>query len=411
MIRHLAFFETIGTLDETSYEGASAFAGLAVLRVVDRMLEEREGASPRDWTEVHSGRRNVEAMRPGDPARGILLRILDRLVSEPKLSNELGSDMLSYGRVLDVEARWPLAADVFQSITDSFSEREYPQLVIEASTALGAAYRNAGDWDASAAGYSRAEHLAAASGDAELGLIARIGMATSHMVRGNLPAAEAEIEDVLREAERGRSDNVTAIALHARASVAHSRGDYSQAVHFGYRSLELTTNPGSRDRIVADLAAAYAGLGMIDVARNAYSIVALTSPYQSVRWQATLNLMELSVEEADAAAFGRLVTELAPAPLDPRHRAFFLLLLARGARRFHRDDFASRFETAREYATAHGLHQLAFEAEAGLERTDAPLRYTTLFAIDSVPDPELVRIAEALQHLRNSVPAGSAAST
>ncbi|MGH9422075.1 MAG: tetratricopeptide repeat protein, partial [Thermoanaerobaculia bacterium] len=370
MIRHLAFFETIGTLDETSYERVSAFAGLGVLRVVDRILEDRADANPGEWAEVHSSRRNVEAMRDGDPARGILLRILDRAVSEPKLSNELGSDMLSYGRVLDLEARWPLAADVFQSVADSFPEREFTQLVIEASTALGAASRNAGNWDASATGYSRAEHLAASSGDVELGLIARIGMATSHMVRGNLPAAEAEIEEVLREAERNRSEKVTAIALHARASVAHSRGDYGQAVHFGYRSLELTTNPGSRDRIVADLAAAYAGLGMRDVARNAYSIVALTSPYQSVRWQATLNLMELSIEDGDVGAFDGYVTELGSAALDPRLRSFFLLLQARGSRRFDRGDFAARFETAREYAAAHGLHQLAFESESGLDSSE-----------------------------------------
>lgn len=409
MIRHFAFFETIGMLDETSHERVSAFAGLGVLRVIDRIVEDAGSASPRDWAETRASRRNVEALKPGDPARAILLRILDRVTTEPKLSNELGSEMLSYGRALDIEARWSLAADVFQSVAGSFPELECPQLVIEASTALGAAARNAGDWDKSAEGYARAEHLAAVTGETELGLIARIGMATSHMVRGNLPAAEAEIEDVLREAEAIRSEKVTGIALHARASVAHSRGDYSQAVHFGYRSLELTTNPGARDRIVADLAAAYAGLGMRDVARDAYSIVAMTSPYQSVRWQAALNLMELSVEDGDAAAFDAHVTELERSALDPRLRSFFLLLQARGARRFGRDDFPKRFEAAREYAAAHGLHQLAYESEAAMESSEAPLGYTTLFAVDYVPSPELARIAEALQHLRNSIPAGSEA--
>jgi tetratricopeptide (TPR) repeat protein len=413
MIRHVAFFETIGMLDETSYERASAFAGLGVLRVVDRILEERDKAAPLEWTELHSSRKNVEAMRPGDPSRGILLRILDRAVSAPELSSDLGADLVSYGRALDVEARWLLAADVFQSVANEFSEREFPQLVIEASTALGAAARNAGDWESSAKGYARAEHLAAVSGNDDLGLIAKIGMATSNMVRGNLPAAEAEIEEVLRQAGDRRSEKVTAIALHARASVAHSRGDYGQAVHFGFRSLELTTNPGSRDRIIADLAAAYAGLGMRDVARDAYSIVAMTSPYQSVRWQAELNLMELSIDDGDAAAFDRYAMQLSAASLDPRLRAFFLLVEAKGSREFDRDDFAARFETAREYAAAHGLHQLAFEAETALSsrsRAKMPLSYTTLFAVDSAPDPELARIAEALQHLRNSLPPNAAAT-
>jgi tetratricopeptide (TPR) repeat protein len=408
MIRHVAFFETIGMLDEKSYERASAFAGLGVLRIIDRVLEERDAARPLEWAELHSSRRNAESLRPGDAVRGILLRILDRLVTEPQLSRDLGSDMLSYGRALDLEARWTLAVDVFQSVADSFPEHDFPEIVIESSTALGAAARNAGDWETSAAGYARAEHLAAAYGNDELASIARIGIATSHMVRGNLPAAEAEIEEVLREAENRGNEKLMAIALHARASVAHSRGDYAQAVHFGYRSLELSTNPGSRDRIVADLAAAYAGLGMRDVARDAYSIVVMTSPYQSVRWQAELNLMELSIEDGDVTEFDRYVMELEPAPLDPRLRSYFLLLEAKGSRQFSRDDFAARFETAREYATAHGLHQLAFESETALEPgPEMPLSYTTLFAVE--PDPEITRVAEALQHLRNSVPASSAA--
>jgi tetratricopeptide (TPR) repeat protein len=410
MIRHFAFFESIGTLDEKSPERISAFAGLGVLRVLDRVVEEGREAAPERWAELDATRRNVEAMRVGDPARAILLRILDRVLNEPRLSHDLGSDLLSYGRALDLEARWPVAADVFKSVADWFPEREYPRLVIEASTALGAAARNAADWKTSAAGYARAEHLAAASGDQELGLIARIGMATSHMVRGNLPAAEAEIEEILHDAETRGSERATAVALHARASVAHSRGDYSQAVHFGYRSLELTTNPAARDRIVADLAAAYAGLGMREVAHDAYSIVAMTSPHQSVRWQAALNLMELSIDEADETAFNRYVADLESATLDPRLRAYFLLLEARASRRFGRDDFPARFETAREYAATHRLHQLAFESEAALEeKSEAPLGYTTLFAVDFRPSPELARVAEALQHLRNSIPAGSAA--
>lgn len=401
MIRHFPFFEAIGTLDEKSPERMSAFAGLGVLRVVDRVIEEGDEATPGEWTELHSTRKTVEAMAVGDPARAILLRILEGVATEETLSHDIGLNLLTYGRALDLEARWPLAVDVFQSVADSFSERQHFRIVIEASTALGAAARNAGDWEASTAGYTRAEHLAVASGEKELELIARIGMATSHMVRGNLPAAETEIDEILREAQTRGIERATAVALHARASVAHSRGDYGQAVHFGYRSLELTTNPAARDRIVADLAAAYAGLGMTEVARDAYSIVAMTSPHQSVRWQAALNLMELSIDEGDENAFNGYATGLESEALDPRLRAYFLLLEARASRRFGRADSPGRFETAREYAATHLLHQIAFESEAALEeKSEAPLGYTTLFAVDSTPSPELARIAEALQHLR-----------
>lgn len=102
------------------------------------------------------------------------------------------------------------------------------------------------------------------------------------------------MHDVVGEARAHNLQQVEALVVHAQASVAHSRGDYQRAVHLACRSLELTTNKTSRERFLGDTAAAYAGLGMRDTARDGYSIVAMTSPHQWVRWQATLD----SVDEA-----------------------------------------------------------------------------------------------------------------
>jgi tetratricopeptide (TPR) repeat protein len=302
---------------------------------------------------------------------------------------------------LDLEGRWPLAADVFQSVADIFPDRKYPRIVIEASTALGAAARNSGDWVTSSRAYARAEHLAHTIRDDELALVAQIGMAGSQMVQGNLPAADADLSVILGEADRLSLPVVRALALHSRASVAHLRGDYQQAIHLAYRSLELTTNATARERVLADIAAAYAGLGMKKTARDGYSIVAMTSPHQWVRWQATLNLIELCVEEGDEPAFNSYMQQLDLSALDPRLRAYALFFQAMGTRRFGTGDFTAQLECARDYAEQNRLHQIAFQIQ---DVMDEPLPLSTIDAPISGPNvplsDELTRIAEELGHLR-----------
>jgi tetratricopeptide (TPR) repeat protein len=252
----------------------------------------------------------------------------------------------------------------------------------------------------SARGYAQAEHLSESIGYKVGTLTAQVGLANSHMIRGNLPAAQEELDRVLEEAEAEGLEPVRGLALHASASVAHSRGDYQRAVHLAYRSLELTTNPSARDRIMADIAAAYAGLGMRDTARDGYSIVAMTSPHQWVRWQATLNMMELAIQEGDESSFDGYVEQMKSASLDPKLRAYYLYFMALGSMRFHRQNAQALFDEAIRFAEDHQLNQIAFEIEA--ERTKEAISNPP--AIE--PTGELRQIAEVLEHLRESVSAG-----
>jgi tetratricopeptide (TPR) repeat protein len=398
MIRHHAFFETLGDLEEKSQEWNSVFAGLSVLRLVDRFIIDEERPI-RPSPELDTSRASVQAVDTGNPARAILSRIIDVVEHHTGINEELGKDLVSYGRVLDLRARWNLAVDVFQTIIRSFSPREHARIIIEAATALGAAARNIGDWDTSDSAYTQAEHLSERIGDRALRLKANVGMAGSHMVRGNLPAAEAELDEVRAEAHEYNLQDVEAIALHASASVAHSKSDYTQAIHLAYRSLELTTHGSARDRLLADIGAAYAGLGMRDAARDAYTIVVLTSPHQWVRWQASLNLIELAITEGDRVSYERQLQTLDGATFDPKLRAYFLYFQALGAQRFGLGDPEQKFSEAQAFAEVHRLNQLAFEIESA--RKTIPVA-----AIPSAePSDELLRIAEALEHLRHEASA------
>jgi hypothetical protein len=393
MIKHHAFFEALGSMQEKSPEWNASFAGLSVLRLLDRLAEVRELAELPGGHEEYASRRAVESVAEGDPARAILLRILDRLRDHFALSDETGSDLISYGRALDLSARWSLAADVFETVANAFSERTSPHLVIEASTLLGAAARNTGDWETSGRAYVRAEHLAESTGDRAGALTAQVGIANNDTFRGDLQTADESLASIITNANALKLEKVEAIALHARAHAAHLKGEHQRTVHLAYRSLELTTNPGGRERLLADIAAAYSDLGMKEPARHGYSIVAITSPHQSVRWQCELNLMKLAADENDEKTFDEYVAKLESAAMGPRLMTYFMFYRAMGSKRFNRLDARSMFEEAQRFASNNRLHQLAFEIEAEMSK---PPRYG-----DLEPTPELTRIAEVLEHLHD----------
>ncbi|HVF39754.1 MAG TPA: hypothetical protein VM939_07630 [Gemmatimonadaceae bacterium] len=403
MLRHHVFFETLGSLREDDPAWRSTLAGLAVLRLIDHVADARSSGQQHDWPMIHAARQAVGALPEGDAARAILFRAIDLIDEGPGLSARVGDEMIAFGRALDIEGRWKLSVDVYQSVVSRFPAPAQTKLTIEACIAFGSAARKLGDWDASARSYAQAQHIADVTGDRAASLTVQIGVAGTLMARGNLPAADRDIDEVIAEARASGFSQVEAIALHAKGSVAHSRGDYQRALHYAYRSLELTTNKSARERILADIAAACAGLGLRDAARDGYTIVALTSPHQWVRWQATVNLMELAITDDDEAAFDEYLRQTEDAALDPRLRSYFLLYKAIGYDRFDREGAQEMFVAASTFAGSHGFHQVEFEADAALEasRNKAPRRFAAEPQMQqSVVDDEVRRIAEALIHLR-----------
>ena len=400
MIAHTAFFGSLGNMRENDSAWAPTFTGLAVLRLIDSFRDNPDRHHGAEEMTIVATRAAASAIREGDPTREVLLRIISLLDQTKQLSPQIGRELLNYGRALDLEARYPLAADVFKTIADSFAGPDNVDLVIEASTMLGAAARMSSDWKVSDRSYARAQHLADTTKNRALSLTVRVGIAGSHMVHGNLPAADDELIDVVAEAREHNLQQVEAKAIHAQASVAHSRGDYQRAVHLAYRSLELTIDKTARERILADIAAAYHGLGMLDAARDGYSIVAVTSPHQTVRWQATINLMELAVADCDESAFDTYVEQLSTAALDPRLNAYSLYFQGLGLRRFGRDGAAEMLICARDYASNHQLHQLAFEIGQTLESPRISTPDTPDETITQEDSDELRRIAEVIMQLR-----------
>jgi len=406
MLKHAVYFNLLGSLDENEPEWRATLAGLLVLRLVDWQLESDGWQVPTDWTAVESIRRAVMEVSEGDPIRATLLNVLDTASGENVERGEVGRRLMPYGRALNLNGRWAPAADVFATVDRIAGPRVDPRLVIEANIALGAASRRLGNWDASAHAYAHAAYIANTVAD-EAGLLqAEVGVANTHIARGNIPAAEALLDSVVEKARAGGFNAVLGMALHSRTTAAHQRGLFADAVRFGHDALEATADPTSRDGILEDIAAAFVGMGMHDAARDSHLIVAVTSQSQWVRWQATINLMELAAIDGQEEVFDNYARELGEAALDPRLRSYYLLFLGVGQQRFGRHSAAeASLASAREFATKNQLHQIAYEASMAIAALESGKSATISRSVApySVEVPQRVReIAAALHGVRET---------
>jgi len=403
LVSHQAYFDTLASTEEDSPAWAPTLAGLAVLGLVDAARED-PSVIDTDWTGVRAVVEIVTALREGTPLRRPLMKVVDNLRDDPNWS-AITSSLFAYGRALDLEGSWKLATDVFGTVAEIARQERQPELAIEATTALGGAARRSGDWDRSAEGYAEAAHLANALGDKASGLTVRVGTANTQIARGNLPGAQEILDEVIAEATKSGLDGVAALAFHARASVAHLKGNFAETVRLAYQAFGMTTNSAVKDTIMADIAAAFIALGMHRTARDAYMIISLTSRYQWVRWQSEINLMELAAIEGMEEAFDGYARDLKNAALDPRLRSYFLLFYGQGCVRFGREQEGRNYiAEAQTFASIKKIHQVVFDAEKALaitaEERTSNLRTGTPWT-ERVP-ANVLEVASALTRLRES---------
>ena len=402
MVRHLAYFDALGSLTENSDGWRRLFAGLVVLRLIDIVRSESRAGVAIDGITVSSVRASVETLKDSDTVKPILASIVDSIEAGAEVST-LCAPLNAYARALDLEASWRLAADVLETVVELAPSDTHP-LAIDANTMLGGVARRAGDWDRSAAGYAAAAHAAAVIGDTPRALKAEIGMANTHVAHGNLPAAERTLATVVEEAKEQELTEILELALHDRATVAHNQGRFADAIQFAYDALELDPSGTERDALIGDMGAFFGDLGMRDAARDAHLIVSATSQSQLYVAQARINLMELASLDGMEDAFNEHAAALSNATLDVRHRAYYLLYLGQGQQRFGKLDAAARsLEEARAFSAANGVHQVTFEAESALSSLAKEWATWPTVAQPVVPSsvPEsALRIARELSHMR-----------
>jgi tetratricopeptide (TPR) repeat protein len=316
---------------------------------------------------------------------------------------------MAYGRSLDFSGHWALAAALYETVLAHVDVARDGDLATGAQFRLAYCRRVLGQLDEAEVAYAAAGRLAADAHDVVGTLRSEVGLAKVIMARGNVPSAERMLDDVIArtdEALRARDDGAMrefrATVLHDRAVLAFVREEHERGIALLDLALADTTSPSARDRVIADIALGFMHLGVRSAARDAFLIVAATAEEQYSRWSATVNLLQLAVEDGMEPAFEQYRRQLAGQPLTPEQATDFHHIAATGLRRFGRLEQA-RTALAEGIALAerHGLNALLFKLERERETLEAGKPVERRRAAE--PPPGVAGVATAMRELRERV--------
>ena len=404
-LRHLAFFQELAGMEESDGEWPAVSAGLVTLRLVDRWAEEGVQVSSADAWEMRAVRNAIGAVERSTVARSVLTSLVDSLGAAGGEMSLVAPRLMAYGRALDCEGKFRLAADVFEMLVTYSRPTEEPDLAIDANMRLAYCERMSGDLDRAALAYARASEIAEEANDVAGVLRARIGDAKIAIARGNLPRAEEILAETADRAAEHSLPELRALALHDRAVVAHSRRDHERAIRLAFEALQGMQTPVSRDRVLGDLAAAFADLGVRSTARDAHLVLAATAQEQSQKWISTINLMEIAALDGCEPVFEQYRRELAAADLPPQMATAYQLYVAKGYELFGKlGDALAVLGTARQLAESHHLNQMTFEIEQRIQAVKQARKVTVPRAINA---PETVQdVADAIGQMRQMAGVG-----
>ena len=406
-VRHLPFFTELAALVDHDAAWRSVSAGLVLLRLVDAWIEEGAAVVAADGWGVRSVAAAIEEMPAGSPARAILSSALDSLTSARGGDmHSVAPRLMAYARSLDLDGKWSLAADVYDTIIAHVHPDEESEIAVNALLRRGHCLREVGEFGEATNSFSTAAELAHRSGDMIGALRARIGEAKIIFARGNLPAADALLNETVALANEHNLIEVRSMAKHDRAQIAITGGNYDLAVRYAYEAMHDSVSETERDRILNDLAAAFYYLGVKSAARDAFLILAATAREQYQRWLATINLMELAAEDGAEIQFERYRQQLASAELPPVLRVQFELDAGRSYQ--HLGDTQSAevwLRKALGTASTHSFNRFVFAAEKALHENQTVRRERQPAAPLDIPR-EVEHIAAELQNLRRLTKAG-----
>lgn len=399
--RHLAFFEELARLDESDQNWRAVSAGLVVMRLVDEWILVGIEAVKSDCWGVSAVRDAIDEIPDSTPLRRGLLGIVDCVASAPAVDvHALIPRLMAYGQLLEYDARWTLAADVYETVVAHADPVSDSDLVVPAFIQLAFCWRSVDDLDRAAVAYENASRVAHAAGDMIGVLRSRIGDAKLAIARGNMPQAEAILQETTDRAQARGLDDIRSRALHERAYLAGLSGQHARAVHFAYQALAVTPSPRDRDRLLSNIATGLHYLGLWEPARDAYLILAMTAQEQYIRWMAELNLMELSAKQGVELQFDRYRRELESADFNPLLRVTYLLHVGRGYHALgHSEAGVPYLERAIEIASQYQLNQLVFECESALGDTRRPSAQSEA-SEPFVPDDSVQTVVDAVQQMK-----------
>ncbi|MGH7621697.1 MAG: hypothetical protein ACREMU_05105, partial [Gemmatimonadaceae bacterium] len=147
-LAHMPYFEQLAELANESAEWRSTSAALVVLRLFDTWMADGAAVVARDAAGLLAVREQISSVDPRDASRRILSSIVEAMVhaERPRIVT-VAPRLLAYGRSLQHDAKWKLAADVYRTVLAHATPIENSDTVIAANMQLGRCLRVMADWE------------------------------------------------------------------------------------------------------------------------------------------------------------------------------------------------------------------------------------------------------------------------
>ena len=402
-IRHEAFFAALGKLPEDNPRWPSLLAALVTLRLIDEWLGTHH-VPVEMLAAVHTTLDTVPAHDPSRTLVGDLLTPIAR--GDPPEFRTVVAPLLAYAHWLRTNAHWALANDVYTTVWQeliSSSRTTGAELddATDAALVAGMCRRNMGEPRDAEDAYDAARILASERGDEIRERRAQLGLAKVAQMRGNLPAAEDALHDIIANTTDPKFADVRAHAYHDLGVALFWREEYDAALQAYYKALVCPQDPQERMRVISDIGGVLGELGFVDFARIADRLVWEQCTDIGVRGVAGVNLIELARLDRNESEFERyraLVRDIL-AQLPMKTHVDYYYALGLGFETFGDTDRAlEHYDHAIEIAESHGLGQELYRIDCARDTVADGLSNV----VDNAPPaalPSVVPLGEALENL------------
>ena len=388
------FREQLQSSEWAERERVPRTAGLAILQAIAVRVDSK--VAP-DASDIDMARAVVDTLRHSATSRalGELLRVIDADPPSPA-----GPALMEYGRTLEDDGAWELAADVYQLAAELGRREQALKLAPAALVRVGLCLRSLGRYREAAKAYRAARAVAQEIGDRVEELLARIGLAKVAIAQDKYPAARTQLSQVIEDAREHDLRYPLALALHDRGTLANREGDLEHALLDLGESLAIHRDRIPQIRVLSDLGWTLRELGLLDIARDVLTCVRQESPQVDLRCSAAINLLQVAADRRQWDEFDHLQADLEATNLSPYRRCEFLVTLAEGLTAKRRpSDARAAYQTLRDTALLYELNEFERLAQRALDGEDVS-RSTPPEALPLPP-----RCRPALEVIRERVPA------
>jgi len=406
LLRHSAFLDRARQESAAGRDGQSrsALAAYMVLRLVDRLEWLNGSDEERDafrW-QLERAREHLSELTETGAESEHLQGIIQALTDLRQTS--VRASLMAYAYYLEYEGRYDEALDsvsqTLRTLDAAAPRSEFPRVAL----LIARLNRRLARWERATEAYVASEAAAQELGDRASVLLSRIGRANVLRGQGDLPRARGMMEGVIVEATAADLTDIAGLAYSDLGVILGLQGLQLDSLVAQYRAFQHAPDDPTRRRLLGNMAVLLRTVGVNDVARRTFEMIAKSDGSFNVKTNALVELMDLESAEGDRVAFERRRQQLRhlAGKTPPSMAIDFLYKEGIGMARFGQLTHARRsLRQALAQAEEHHLNEWYFRVERVLNGLvlcpDSVSPEGGAARVEVLETPALAEVASGLQ--------------